>query len=127
MEAKGRAEAEQMIKKAEAFQQYKDGAMVDMLLEKLPLVRAASKMTHVFFVLFCFLHSTIWLCFSWVQNAFSYFCSQNVESIESIFFLPIGISHFLFLYQLFFPMVSSDLFASDFEIAICIRKKSSVH
>lgn len=39
MEAKGRAEAEQMAKKAEAFQQYKDGAMVDMLLEKLPLVR----------------------------------------------------------------------------------------
>lgn len=39
VEAKGRAEAEQMTKKAEAFQQYKDGAMVDMLLEKLPLVR----------------------------------------------------------------------------------------
>lgn len=39
VEAKGRAEAEQMAKKAEAFQQYKDGAMVDMLLEKLPLVR----------------------------------------------------------------------------------------
>lgn len=39
VEAKGRAEAEQMSKKAEAFQQYKDGAMVDMLLEKLPLVR----------------------------------------------------------------------------------------
>ena len=38
VEAKGRAEAEQMTKKAEAFQQYKDGAMVDMLLEKLPLV-----------------------------------------------------------------------------------------
>ena len=39
VEAKGRAEAEQMAKKAEAFQQYKEGAMVDMLLEKLPLVR----------------------------------------------------------------------------------------
>lgn len=39
VEAKGRADAEQMTKKAEAFQQYKDGAMVDMLLEKLPLVR----------------------------------------------------------------------------------------
>lgn len=39
VEAKGRAEAEQMTKKAEAFQQYKDGAMVDMLLEQLPLVR----------------------------------------------------------------------------------------
>lgn len=40
VEAKGRAEAEQMSKKAEAFQEYKDGAMVDMLLEKLPLVRS---------------------------------------------------------------------------------------
>lgn len=39
VEAKGRAEAEQMAKKAEAFRQYKEGAMVDMLLEKLPLVR----------------------------------------------------------------------------------------
>lgn len=39
VEAKGRAEAEQMAKKAEAFQQYQEGAMVDMLLEKLPLVR----------------------------------------------------------------------------------------
>ena len=39
VEAKGRAEAEQMAKKAEAFQQYKEGAMVDMLLEQLPLVR----------------------------------------------------------------------------------------
>lgn len=38
LEAKGRAEAEQMGKKAEAFKEYKDGAMVDMLLEKLPLV-----------------------------------------------------------------------------------------
>lgn len=43
VEAKGRAEAEQMTKKAEAFKQYKEGAMVDMLLEKLPLVRAASR------------------------------------------------------------------------------------
>lgn len=41
LEAKGRAEAEQMAKKAEAFKQYKEGAMVDMLLEKLPLVSAS--------------------------------------------------------------------------------------
>lgn len=39
VEAKGRADAEQMAKKADAFQHYKEGAMVDMLLEKLPLVR----------------------------------------------------------------------------------------
>lgn len=42
LEAKGRAEAEQMVKKAEAFKQYKEGAMVDMLLEKLPLVSPSS-------------------------------------------------------------------------------------
>lgn len=41
VEAKGRAEAEQMAKKADAFKQYKEGAMVDMLLEKLPLVSAS--------------------------------------------------------------------------------------
>uniref|UniRef100_A0A4W5JT24 Flotillin n=1 Tax=Hucho hucho TaxID=62062 RepID=A0A4W5JT24_9TELE len=38
LSAKGRAEAEQMAKKAEAFKQYGEGAMVDMLLEKLPLI-----------------------------------------------------------------------------------------
>ena len=38
VEAKGRAEAQQMAKKAEAFNEYKEGAMVDMLLEKIPLV-----------------------------------------------------------------------------------------
>uniref|UniRef100_A0A8C9XEZ5 Flotillin n=1 Tax=Sander lucioperca TaxID=283035 RepID=A0A8C9XEZ5_SANLU len=55
VEAKGRAEAEQMAKKAEAFQQYKDGAMVDMLLQQLPLMAeeisrplcAANKVTMV--------------------------------------------------------------------------------
>lgn len=46
LEAKGRAEAEQMVKKAEAFQEYKEGAMVDMLLEKLPLVRDTSCPTN---------------------------------------------------------------------------------
>lgn len=45
LEAKGRAEAEQMAKKAEAFKQYKDGAMVDMLLEKLPLVSTRQSVT----------------------------------------------------------------------------------
>ncbi|MGH0124305.1 UNVERIFIED_CONTAM: hypothetical protein FKN15_066022 [Acipenser sinensis] len=38
VEVKARAEAEQMSKKAEAFKQYKEAAMVDMLLEKLPLI-----------------------------------------------------------------------------------------
>uniref|UniRef100_V9KUC3 Flotillin n=1 Tax=Callorhinchus milii TaxID=7868 RepID=V9KUC3_CALMI len=40
IEAKALAEAEQMTKKAEAFQEYKDAALVDMILEKLPLVAA---------------------------------------------------------------------------------------
>lgn len=117
VEAKGRAEAEQMIKKAEAFQQYKDGAMVDMLLEKLPLVRAASKMTHVFF--WVFLHSTIWLCFSWVQNAFIHKLLNLLKAFFLFFFVN---WHFTLSISIptFFPMVSSDLFASDFEIAICI-------
>ncbi|KAL8213048.1 UNVERIFIED_CONTAM: Flotillin-like protein 1, partial [Gekko kuhli] len=38
IEAKARADAEQMAKKAEAFQQYQEAAMVDMLLEKIPEV-----------------------------------------------------------------------------------------
>lgn len=52
LEAKGRAEAEQMAKKAEAFKQYKDGAMVDMLLEKLPLVSLAYDRVLSLFVSF---------------------------------------------------------------------------
>lgn len=36
--ARARAEAEQMTKKAEAFQLYQEAAQLDMLLEKLPQV-----------------------------------------------------------------------------------------
>lgn len=38
IEAKARAEAEQMAKKADAWKEYKEAAMVDMLLETLPKV-----------------------------------------------------------------------------------------
>lgn len=38
VEVRARADAEQMAKKAEAFEQYQDAAIVDMLLEKLPLI-----------------------------------------------------------------------------------------
>lgn len=38
IEARARAEAEQMAKKAEAFQLYQEAAQLDMLLEKLPQV-----------------------------------------------------------------------------------------
>lgn len=36
--AKAKAEAEQMAKKAEAWREYREAAMVDMLLETLPKV-----------------------------------------------------------------------------------------
>lgn len=39
VEAKARAEAEQMAKKADAWKDYKEAAMVDMLLGTLPKVR----------------------------------------------------------------------------------------
>jgi len=38
IEAKGKAEAEQLTKKAEAYKTYKDAALVEMLLEALPKV-----------------------------------------------------------------------------------------
>lgn len=41
IEAKARAEAEQMARKADAWKQYQDAAMVDMVLESLPRVRHA--------------------------------------------------------------------------------------
>ncbi|XP_067001146.1 flotillin-1 isoform X2 [Anabrus simplex] len=40
IEAKARAEAEQMAKKADAWKEYKEAAMVDMLLDTLPKVAA---------------------------------------------------------------------------------------
>lgn len=39
VEAKARAEAEQMAKKADAWKDYKEAAMVDMLLDTLPKVQ----------------------------------------------------------------------------------------
>jgi len=39
IEAKAKAEAEQMSKKAAAFKEYREAAMVDMLLQTLPKVR----------------------------------------------------------------------------------------
>lgn len=38
VQAKAKAEAEQMSKKAEAYKEYREAAMVDMLLETLPKV-----------------------------------------------------------------------------------------
>ena len=39
--AKSKAEAEQMAKKAEAWREYREAAMVDMLLDTLPKVGTA--------------------------------------------------------------------------------------
>jgi hypothetical protein len=38
IEAKGKAEAEQMVKKADAWKEYQDAAIVDMFLQTLPKV-----------------------------------------------------------------------------------------
>ena len=40
IEAKAKAEAEQMAKKADAWKEYQEAAMVDMLLDTLPKVRS---------------------------------------------------------------------------------------
>ena len=39
IEVKAKAEAEQMAKKADAWKEYKEAAMVDMMLQTLPKVR----------------------------------------------------------------------------------------
>ena len=49
IEAKARAEAEQMAKKADAWKDYQDAAMVDMVLETLPKVNSRSTSS-------CFVH-----------------------------------------------------------------------
>lgn len=38
VEAKAKAEAEQMAKKADAWREYKDAAMIDMVLDTIPKV-----------------------------------------------------------------------------------------
>ena len=44
IEAKAKAEAEQMAKKADAWRDYQDAAMVDMVLETLPKVRSCVRL-----------------------------------------------------------------------------------
>ena len=39
IEVKAKAEAEQMAKKADAWKEYKEAAMVDMMLQTMPKVR----------------------------------------------------------------------------------------
>ena len=49
IEAKAKAEAEQMVKKAAAFKEYQEAALVDMVLDMLPKVMPA------FIFIFCLL------------------------------------------------------------------------
>ena len=44
IEAKAKAEAEKMAKKADAWKEYKEAAMLDMMLESMPKVRAITEM-----------------------------------------------------------------------------------
>lgn len=50
VEAKAKAEAEQMSKKAAAFKEYREAAMVDMLLNTLPKVRVMERECLPFFL-----------------------------------------------------------------------------
>ena len=45
VEAKAKAEAEKMAKKADAWKEYKEAAMLDMMLEAMPKVRLISSIT----------------------------------------------------------------------------------
>lgn len=51
IQAKAKAEAEQMAKKAEAFKEYREAAMVEMLLNTLPKVTAQVALTHLLHLL----------------------------------------------------------------------------
>lgn len=48
--AKAKAEAEQMSKKAEAWREYREAAMVDMLLDTLPKVSTGLTIENKYFV-----------------------------------------------------------------------------
>jgi len=51
VEAKAKAEAEQMARKADAWKQYEDAAVVDMMLEVLPKVITAVLAVVEFFTI----------------------------------------------------------------------------
>ena len=46
IECKAKAEAEQMAKKADAWKEYKEAAMVDMMLQTLPKVFTVMKISY---------------------------------------------------------------------------------
>ena len=47
IEAKAKAEAEKMAKKADAWKEYKEAAMLDMMLESMPKVRLMQKLPFI--------------------------------------------------------------------------------
>lgn len=55
IEAKAAAEAEQMAKKADAWKEYREAAIVDMVLETMPKVRSTILTIKIRLYLTCFL------------------------------------------------------------------------
>ena len=51
IEARAKAEAEKMAKKADAWKEYKEAAMLDMMLEALPKVYRVTNLYYLFFIL----------------------------------------------------------------------------
>jgi len=55
IEAKATAEAEQMAKKADAWKEYREAAVVDMVLETMPKV-------YIYIYTRLFLHKPVYVC-----------------------------------------------------------------
>lgn len=58
IQAKAKAESEQMSKKAEAFKEYREAAMVDMLLDTLPKVKSCFSLLLFILCTFFSIHVT---------------------------------------------------------------------
>jgi flotillin len=60
IEAKAKAEAEQMAKKAEAWGEYKEAALVEMILQVMPKLAAEIAGNFSFFNNYCYLSHYTW-------------------------------------------------------------------
>ena len=58
---RAKAEAEQMAKKADAWKEYKEAAMIDMMIQTLPKVRRTNFLLGEDDILICF-HINLWHC-----------------------------------------------------------------
>lgn len=64
IEAKAKAEAEQMSKKADAWKEYREAAMVDMLLDALPKVTYVNcSQSFLFWLFLLYIFLPLFLCF----------------------------------------------------------------